>query len=129
MIQGKSQAEKTIIEYIDAHRDEMVNVWKTIVSTESPSIEKAQVDKVGQITFAGQYSPDTQEVLYITERAVFKLIDGKMTLIEIAPGLDLQKDVLDQMGFTPCIAEDLKTMDPAIFEEDWGGLSAYFAAE
>lgn len=87
------------------------------------------VDKVGQITFAGQYSPDTQEVLYITERAVFQLIDGKMTLIEIAPGLDLQKDVLDQMGFTPCIAEDLKTMDPAIFEEDWGGLSAYFAAE
>ena len=49
MIQGKSQAEKTINEYIDAHRDEMINVWKTIVSTESPSIEKAQVDKVGQI--------------------------------------------------------------------------------
>ncbi|MBQ8083365.1 MAG: acyl CoA:acetate/3-ketoacid CoA transferase, partial [Clostridia bacterium] len=87
------------------------------------------VDKVGQITFAGQYSPDTQEVLYITERAVFKLIDGKVTLIEIAPGIDLQKDVLDQMGFTPAISDDLKTMDPAIFQEEWGGLGDYFAAE
>ena len=86
--------------------------------------------QVQQITFSADYARKKgQKVLYITERAVFKLIDGKMTLIEIAPGLDLQKDVLDQMGFTPCIAEDLKTMDPAIFEEDWGGLSAYFAAE
>ena len=87
------------------------------------------VDKVGQITFSGQFSPETQEVFYITERAVFKLIDKKMTLIEIAPGIDLQKDVLDKMDFTPYIAEDLKTMDPGIFEEHWGGLGEYFAAE
>ena len=38
-----------------------------------------------------------------------------MTLIEIAPGLDLQKDILEQMNFIPAIAEDLKTMDPRIF--------------
>ncbi|MCQ2489769.1 MAG: malonate decarboxylase subunit alpha, partial [Clostridia bacterium] len=80
------------------------------------------VDTVSQITFAGQYSPEDQEVLYITERAVFKLIDKKMTIIEIAPGLDLQKDILDQMDFVPEIADDLKTMDPAIFCETWGGL-------
>lgn len=86
------------------------------------------VDTVGQITFAGQYAPADQEVLFITERAVFKLIDKKMTLIEIAPGLDLQKDVLDQMGFTPAVADDLKTMDPGLFQETWGGLGAYFAA-
>ncbi len=84
---------------------------------------KKFVDTVGQITFSGQFSPDTQEVFYITERAVFKLIDGKVTLIEIAPGIDLQKDVLDQMGFVPEIVKDLKTMDPAIFEETWGGLT------
>lgn len=83
------------------------------------------VSKVGQITFAGQYAPKDQEVLYITERAVFKLIDHKMTLIEIAPGVDLEKDVLANLGFTPAIAEDLKLMDPAIFCEQWGGLGSY----
>lgn len=83
------------------------------------------VEKVGQITFSGQYSPDTQEVFFVTERAVFKLIDHKMTLIEIAPGIDLQKDILDQISFTPVIAGDLKTMEPAIFEEHWGRLADY----
>ncbi|MBR6512727.1 MAG: malonate decarboxylase subunit alpha [Clostridia bacterium] len=80
------------------------------------------VDTVGQITFSGQYSPDTQEVLYVTERAVFKLIDKKVTLIEIAPGIDLEKDILEQMDFKPEIEADLKEMDPAIFNETWGGL-------
>lgn len=81
------------------------------------------VDTVGQITFSGQFSPDNQDVLFVTERAVFKLIDKKMTLIEIAPGLDLKKDILDQIGFVPEIADDLKEMDPAIFCETWGGLA------
>lgn len=80
------------------------------------------VDQVGQITFSGQYAPDSQEVLYVTERAVFQLIGHKLTLIEIAPGIDLEKDVLDQMGFRPEISPDLKTMDPALFEEHWGKL-------
>ena len=84
------------------------------------------VEKVGQITFAGQYAPEGQEVLYITERAVFKLIDHKMTLIEIAPGIDLERDVLANLGFKPEIAPDLKTMDPEIFNEKWGGLGKYF---
>ena len=83
------------------------------------------VDKVGQITFAGQYAPAHQEVLYVTERAVFKLIDHKLTLIEIAPGIDLEKDVLAAMDFRPEISPDLKTMDPGIFQETWGGLGKY----
>lgn len=83
------------------------------------------VDHVGQITFSGKYSPDSQEVLYVTERAVFKLIDHKLTLIEIAPGIDLEKDVLAQMDFRPVVADDLKIMDPAIFQETWGGLGSY----
>ena len=81
------------------------------------------VDQVGQITFSGKYAPGSQEVLYVTERAVFKLIDHKLTLIEIAPGIDLEKDVLGQMGFRPEISPDLKTMDPALFQEHWGKLS------
>lgn len=88
---------------------------------EEGSIRKF-VDQVGQITFSGQYAPDSQEVLYVTERAVFKLINHKLTLIEIAPGIDLEKDVLGQMGFRPEISPDLKTMDSALFQEHWGKL-------
>ncbi|MBQ7859467.1 MAG: malonate decarboxylase subunit alpha [Faecalibacterium sp.] len=83
------------------------------------------VDTVGQVTFAGQYSPEGQEVLYVTERAVFKLIDGKVTLIEVAPGIDVEKDVIAAMGFRPEISPELKTMDPGIFCETWGGLGEY----
>ena len=50
-------------------------------------------------------------------------MDGKMTLIEIAPGIDLEKDVLAHMGFTPAVSPNLKTMDPALFQETWGGLA------
>jgi len=57
-------------------------------------------------------------VFYVTERAVFKLENGKVVLKEIAPGVDLQKDVLAQMEFAPAIADDLKTMDTAIFKPE-----------
>ncbi len=93
------------------------------------TVEKKQfpkfVDKVGQITFSGQYAPDTQEVFYITERAVFKLIDHKLTLIEIAPGMDVEKDVIAHMGFRPAVSPDLKEMPAEIFQEKWGGLAKY----
>lgn len=78
---------------------------------------------IEQVTFSADYANETgQKVLYITERAVFKLIDGKLTLIEIAPGVDLQKDVLDQMEFKPYIAEDLKLMDVRLFTDEVMGL-------
>ena len=78
---------------------------------------------IEQVTFSADYANETgQKVLYITERAVFKLIDGKLTLIEIAPGVDLQKDVLDQMEFKPYIAEDLKLMDARLFTDEVMGL-------
>ncbi len=83
------------------------------------------VKDVEQITFSGKYAGKDQEVFYITERAVFKLIDGKVTLIEIAPGLDLEKDILNQMDFMPEISTDLKVMDECIFHENWGGLKDY----
>jgi len=78
---------------------------------------------VQQITFSGPYSGERdQRVLYVTERAVFELVDGVMTLIEIAPGIDLQRDVLDQMDFAPAVSADLSVMDPGMFREVWGGL-------
>ena len=87
------------------------------------------VKKVKQITFAGQYAEKGQTVLYITERAVFELKGGKVTLIEIAPGIDLEKDILANMDFKPEISPDLKLMDPSIFCETWGNLASTFEKE
>lgn len=85
------------------------------------------VKKVKQISFSGKYAGKDQKILYVTERAVFRLIDGKMTLLEYAPGIDLQKDVLDKMGFRPEISPDLKQMDPGMFSEKWGRLEEYLS--
>lgn len=75
------------------------------------------------ISFSGNVAAKNgQKVLYITERAVFKLIDGKVTLIEVAPGIDLERDVLSQMDFTPEISPDLKEMDADLFTENWKGM-------
>lgn len=74
------------------------------------------VDSVEQITFSGDVAyKNGQKVFYVTERAVFKLVEDGIELIEIAPGIDLQKDVLDHMGFQPKISNDLKLMDERIF--------------
>ena len=54
---------------------------------------------------------------------MFELRPEGMTLIEIAPGIDLQTQVLDQMEFRPIIADDLRLMDPRIFREEKMGLS------
>ena len=85
---------------------------------------KKLVKNVQQITFSGNFANRTgQNVLYVTERAVFKLTEDGPTLIEIAPGIDLEKDILAQMEFTPKIADDLKEMDPRIFREEVMGLT------
>jgi propionate CoA-transferase len=85
--------------------------------------KKKFVDHVEQITFSGKYAARSRKpVLYITERAVFKLIDGEMTLIEIAPGISLEKDILPHMEFTPRVARDLKSMPPEIYQPKWGRL-------
>ena len=83
---------------------------------------KKFVRDVEQITFAGQYIYPGQRVLYVTERCVFSMINGKMTLVEIAPGIDLERDILAQMDFVPEVAKDLKLMDSGIFCEKWGNL-------
>jgi len=76
------------------------------------------VDKVHQVTYSGQYARKvSQPVLYVTERAVFKLEKDGLVLIEIAPGIDLERDVLKHMGFKPAVSSDLKLMDPAYFTE------------
>ncbi|MBP6782513.1 MAG: hypothetical protein KA152_01900, partial [Verrucomicrobiales bacterium] len=51
-----------------------------------------------------------QQVFYVTERAVFQLESSGLKLIEVAPGIDLQREVLEQMEFVPQIATTLLSM-------------------
>lgn len=75
------------------------------------------IKEVEQVTFSGDYARETgQKVLYVTERAVFELTEQGLELIEIAPGIDIQKHILDKMEFQPAISKNLKQMDPEIFE-------------
>jgi propionate CoA-transferase len=75
-------------------------------------------------TFSGEVARRKgQRVLYVTERCVFRLAPaGGLELIEIAPGIDLARDILAQMDFAPSIAATLRLMDPALFQDAAIGL-------
>jgi len=91
---------------------------------------KKYVKQVEQVTFSGAYAAATkQPVLFVTERAVFELQDGQVTLTEIAPGINLDKDILAQMEFTPRISPNLKPMLAGIFQPTWGGLRQIIEAK
>lgn len=83
--------------------------------TQEGAVQKF-VEQVNQITFSGQYARELrQPVLYVTERAVFELTETGVKLIEIAPGIDLERDLLAQMEFRPILPEHLTVMDASLF--------------
>jgi propionate CoA-transferase len=74
------------------------------------------VDRVEQITWSGRVGlARGQEVVYVTERAVFRLTADGVTLTEIAPGVDIRKDVLERMAFKPHMPRDPAVMAAAHF--------------
>jgi len=86
---------------------------------------KKAVRAVEQISFSGRYARARgQAVLYVTERAVFRLGAEGPELIEIAPGLDVERDVIAAMEFRPAVSPDLRVMDPALFADGAMGLAA-----
>ena len=74
--------------------------------------------KVEQVTFSGKRAAQLgQPVLYVTERCVFRLRSDGLQLIEVAPGVDVERDIVSQMGFIPII-EEVRAMDARIFREE-----------
>jgi propionate CoA-transferase len=74
----------------------------------SPGSVPKLVERVQHITFSGvQARIAKQEVLYVTERAVFRLEEGGVRLIEVAQGVDVERDVLARMGFRPLVDDTL----------------------
>ncbi len=97
--------------------DLQVEVREGRLHIASEGTMKKFVREVGHRTFSGAVALQRgQRVLYVTERCVFRLVDGGLELIEIAPGVSLERDVLAQMEFEPAISPQLRTMDPRLFE-------------
>ncbi|MES9938818.1 MAG: CoA-transferase, partial [Sedimenticola sp.] len=72
------------------------------LTIENEGVSRKFVEQVGHLTFNGRYSTERgQQVMYITERAVFRLTRQGVELVEIAPGIDLERDVLAHMDFQP----------------------------
>ena len=76
------------------------------------------VKNVEQITFSGAYAAKkSQPVIYVTERCVFQLTASGLELIEVAPGIEIEKDILPNMDFRPSINKPV-SMNPRIFIDE-----------
>ena len=77
---------------------------------------------VEQVTFSGKYAQKREQpVIYVTERCVFQLTKDGLELIEVAPGIDIERDILAHMDFKPIVNEPI-TMDKRIFVDEPMGL-------
>jgi propionate CoA-transferase len=97
--------------------DVAVDAGKLVILQDGQAVKF--VNEVEHRTFSGpQAAKWGKTVLYITERCVFKLTADGLELTEIAPGVDLQKDILDQMEFKPLMPREPKLMDARIFTDE-----------
>jgi len=77
---------------------------------------KKFVDRIDCVSYCAPFAvKEGRTAIFVTERAVLKVVGGALELVEIAPGIDLEKDVIRHMAFRPRIAADLKLMDKRLF--------------
>src|SRR5215216_5164217 len=95
-------------------------MWSKLVLNDGP-IPKF-VENVYRIVFSGhQAVKNEQEILYITERGVFRLCKTEISLEEVAPGIDVDKDIISKMSFIPKV-KSIKKMDERIFNKTKMGI-------
>ena len=83
------------------------------------------IDAVEQITFSGQYAGETgQPAYYVTERCVLRRTTAGVELVEVAPGIDIERDILAHMGFSPIVQNPVQ-MDERIFRPESMGLEQF----
>ena len=81
------------------------------------------VPKVDQVSFSGRRAQaQAQQATYVTERCVIELRADGLTVTEVAPGIDLDRDILGQSATPLKVAGDVRDMDPALFRPDLIGL-------
>ena len=101
-----------------------VSVRDGVLSIDQEGKVRKFVQQVEHVTFSGAYAVSKrQPVLYVTERCVFRLTEAGMALIEVAPGVDIEKDILQQMDFEPVISGTPARMDARIFRTAPMGLN------
>ncbi|WP_085524469.1 acyl CoA:acetate/3-ketoacid CoA transferase [Tuberibacillus sp. Marseille-P3662] len=92
--------------------------------------KKKFINHVGQITFSGEYARNREQPVYfVTERAVFQLSFKGLELIEYAPGIDVEKDIISQMDFKPHISPELKPMPTELFKDSLLNIKRFFEKE
>jgi len=100
----------------------------TVIRTEGR--HRKFVAKLEQVCYSADIGRAKGQVtLFVTERAVFRIGADGLELIEIAPGLDAERDVIAQMGFTPRVARDLRVMDARIFAPGSMNLAAHVSGK
>lgn len=104
--------------YFTAGRRDIVVEDGRLVIRQDGAVPKL-VERVSAVTFSGRRALEQgQHVRYVTERCVLELRRPGLTVIEIAPGVDLQRDVLDKAAFPLHVADDLREMDAALFRPE-----------
>lgn len=88
------------------------------------------VKAVEQVCYSAKIARERQQTsIFVTERAVFTIRQAGLTLVEVAPGVDVERDIVSRMDFRPAIAEDLREMDRRLFVPESMNLAADIAGK